>query len=71
MLLQMCRAFSEHLLGQELFEEAAHALEKSTALMLKQQPISFEHFGNMKPGTIDYTPHQEAIQTLIFARYPR
>ena len=67
MLLQMCRAFSEHLLGHELFQEAAHALEKSTALMLNQQPMSFQHFGNMRPGTIDYTPHQGAIQTLILA----
>jgi predicted DNA-binding transcriptional regulator YafY len=67
MLLQMCRAFSEHLLGQALFQEAAHALEKSTALMLNRQPLSFQHFADLRPGTIDYTPHQAAMQALMFA----
>jgi len=67
MTLQLCRAFSEHLLGHDLYQEAAHALEKSAALLLNKRSVSSQHFGSVKPGSIDYTPHQDSMRTLIEA----
>jgi hypothetical protein len=66
-ILQMCRVFTAHLLGPHLFEEAAQALIKSQALLPGDQTISSRPFASFRPGTIDYTPHQQAIQTLIQA----
>lgn len=66
-VLQMCRAFSEHLLGRDLFEEATRALEKSQAFLPQEKTLSSHHFASFRPGSIDYTPHQDAIRTLIEA----
>ena len=65
--LQMCRAFTEHLMGRKLFEEATRALDKSTALLPHEKPLASQHFSSFRPGSIDYTPHQETIHTLIEA----
>jgi predicted DNA-binding transcriptional regulator YafY len=66
--LQMCKAFTENLLGKDLFDEATRALEKSRALVSKPKgPSSPNHFSTLRPGSIDYTPHQETIRTIIDA----
>ena len=66
-VLQMCQVFTAHLLGPQLFEEAAQALLKSQALLPEGQGISSRPFASFRPGTIDYTPHQQVIKTLISA----
>jgi predicted DNA-binding transcriptional regulator YafY len=66
-VLQMCRSFTEHLLGRELFEEATRALDKSKAFLVRDEIPSSKHFGSFRPGSIDYTPHHETIRTLIEA----
>ena len=66
-MLQMCRSFARHLLGSEQFEEATRALEKSRALLPAEMAISSRHFASFTPGSIDYTPHQQAIRTLLEA----
>jgi predicted DNA-binding transcriptional regulator YafY len=65
--LHMCRSFAEHLLGRQFLDEAARALEKGHALLPKETLLSSGHFASFRPGTIDYTPHQDAIRTLIEA----
>lgn len=66
-VLQMCRSFARHLLGTGQFEEATRALEKSRALLPAEKAISSRHFASFTPGSIDYTPHQQAIRTLLEA----
>ena len=63
-VLQMCRAFTEHLLGRQFFGEAARALMKSQALLPDDNIASGKHFASLIPGNIDYTPHHENIRTL-------
>jgi predicted DNA-binding transcriptional regulator YafY len=67
MVLQMCRAFTEHLLGRRLFEEAAIALGKSRKFLKDQTDTTSGHFASLIPGTIDYTPHHETIQRIVKA----
>lgn len=70
--LHMCRAFAEHLLGREAFQESTRALEKSLALLPGKPRASSSHlFASFKPGSIDYTPHQESIRNLIEAMEQR
>jgi predicted DNA-binding transcriptional regulator YafY len=65
--LYMCRTFAEHLLGREILEEATRALEKGRTLLPKETPFSSRHFASFKPGSIDYTPHQDVIRTILDA----
>jgi len=69
--LYMCRSFAEHLLGRQFLDEATRALEKGHALLPRETPISSGHFASFRPGTIDYTPQQDAIRTLIEAMEKR
>jgi predicted DNA-binding transcriptional regulator YafY len=64
--LQMCKAFAEHLLGPELLKEATQAIEKSSA-QLPNAGFPSNGFAVLPIGTIDYTPHQQTLQTLIKA----
>lgn len=66
-VLQMCRAFTERLIGRELFEQAAVALGKSRRLLKDKMPIITDHFGSIIPGTIDYTSHHQTILRLVKA----
>jgi predicted DNA-binding transcriptional regulator YafY len=66
-LLWMCRAFAEPLVGQDLFDEIRQALFKTQTLAKGDTTPTPEHFGTSVPGTIDYTPHQDTIRTLIEA----
>lgn len=65
LVLQMCRAFTEHLLGRKFFEESAVALGKSRRMLKDGKELSTGHFASFIPGTIDYTPHHETILTLF------
>lgn len=65
--LLMCRAFTEHLLGKELYEEATRALLKSRVLLAGKDDVSGCHFAAFRPVTIDYTPHHQTIRSLIEA----
>lgn len=65
--LQMCQAFTEHLLGKELFEAASQALEKGRAFLPDNKTVSHRHFASFHPGSVDYTPHRNTLQTLIGA----
>ena len=66
-VLQMCRAFTEHLLGRKLFEEATQALLKSQAHLPENQRVDSRHFSTFIPGSIDYTDHHQNILRLIKA----
>lgn len=66
-LLLLCRAFAENLLGRELFDEAARALEKGRALVEGDGPLGRGHFASFRPGSIDYTPHRDTIRELLDA----
>jgi predicted DNA-binding transcriptional regulator YafY len=68
MVLQMCRDFTAHLLGKQLFMEATNTLVKSHALASGHKGGASEtFFSAYRPGTIDYTPHHDTIHTLIEA----
>lgn len=64
-ILEMCRDFTAHLLGNKLFEEAAQALLKSRILLPAKRKNPSRIFGSFHPGTIDYTPHHDTICTII------
>lgn len=66
-VLLMCQAFARHLLGNALFEEASTALEKNRALAGPSPEGTGQHFTSYRPGSIDYTPHEESIKTLLKA----
>ena len=66
-LLWMCRAFAERLVGKGLFDEVQQALFKSQTIAKGDVTPAPEHFASFFPGTIDYTPHQGTIRTLIEA----
>ncbi len=65
-VMQMCRAFTGHLLGPELMKAAGQAIEKSSA-QLAHAGTPSNAFGVLPAGAIDYTPHQETLRTLIRA----
>jgi len=65
--LYMCKTFSEHLMGKDLYEEATQALEKNYACLQQDKLPSPQHFESFRSGSIDYTPHQDTIRTLIEA----
>ena len=65
--LQMCRAFTEHLLGRQMFEEAAQALDKSQAYLPADRRFASNHFATLISGRIDYTNHHQIIRRLIGA----
>jgi predicted DNA-binding transcriptional regulator YafY len=66
-VLQMCRAFTEHLLGRKLFEEATQALLKSQSHLPESKRVDSRHFASFIPGSIDYTAHHQIIRRLIKA----
>jgi len=66
LLLQMCRDFTAHLLGKQIFDEITQAMLKSQTL-LDAGPPQAGPFGTFRPGTIDYTPHHLTIHTVLQA----
>ena len=69
--LNMCKTFAEHLIGKEMFEEASRVIEKSQATLAQENYGGLQHFDSFRSGSIDYTPHQETIRTLIDAMNDR
>ncbi|MDM7985838.1 MAG: WYL domain-containing protein [Smithella sp.] len=65
--LQMCKAFTQHLIGKKLYEEATQAIFKSKAALAGGGQVSDCHFASFRPGTIDYTSYHQIIHTLIEA----
>ena len=65
--LQMCKTFTEHLLGDRFYSEATRALEKNLSLAACAGGLPSRHFASFCTGTIDYTPHQETLRILIEA----
>ena len=59
------------LLGPILFEEAAQALWKSQSLPPEGRQVSALPFAAFRPGSIDYTPHQETMRRLLRAMEER
>ncbi len=73
-VLQMCRDFTSHILGEQLFDEATRALLKSRVLLpqrAKQTESPAGHFGSFRSGYIDYAPHYRTICLLIEAMEER
>ena len=66
-ILHMCRAFTEHLLGKTLFEEATNALLKGQAHLPSIGSSSGRHFASFRPGSIDYTQHHDIVHSLMDA----
>jgi predicted DNA-binding transcriptional regulator YafY len=66
-VLLMCQAFARHLLGDAIFGEASTALDKNRALAGAAGDRSPHIFTSYRPGTIDYTPHEESIRSLLQA----
>ncbi len=64
-LLWMCRAFAERFVGKDIFSEVQEALFKSQNLVKGDATPAADNFASFFPGTIDYTPHQKTILTLI------
>lgn len=69
--LIMCRSFAEHLLGKDQLIAATRALDKSSVLRQGHAGDTSKHFGVFRPGSIDYTPHQGMIRSLISAMEDR
>ena len=63
--LQMCRAFTEHLLGQDTFVEMERAVEKSGQHLPAGVDGAGSVFGVVRSGVIDYTRHEEVLRTLL------
>ena len=65
--LCMCKTFAEHLIGKEMFEEVSRGVEKSQSTLSHENNGGLQHFDSFQSGSIDYTPQQETIRTLIDA----
>jgi predicted DNA-binding transcriptional regulator YafY len=63
--LQMCRAFTEHLLGRDTFVEMERAVEKSGHHLPSGVDGAGSVFGVVRSGVIDYTRHEEVLRTLL------
>lgn len=64
-MLQMCLAFTRHLLGKDLLMESEKAIQKSSTLAAGATGADL--FDAFLPGTIDYTPRQQDIRVLMKA----
>ncbi|MBU8870743.1 MAG: WYL domain-containing protein [Gemmatimonadales bacterium] len=65
--LQMCRAFTENLLGVEQFGDAMLTIEKSSRMLPEDEALPEGNFGVLRFGTIDYSPFQKQLRTLVEA----
>lgn len=63
--LQMCRAFTEHLVGRDTFDEIERALEKSGHHLPAGVDGAGPVFGVVRSGVIDYTRHENVLRTLL------
>lgn len=63
--LQMCRAFTKHLLGHDTFDEMERAVEKSGHHLPAGVDGTGPVFGVVRSGVIDYTRHENVLRTLL------
>jgi len=63
--LQMCQAFTQHLLGKRSYQEAARAVEKSCHHLPPREEPGESIFGMVHGGTIDYSGYEEILNTLL------
>lgn len=63
--LQMCRAFTEHLLGRGTYHELERAVEKSGLHLPVGGDDHHATFGVVRSGVIDYSKHDQILRTLI------
>jgi predicted DNA-binding transcriptional regulator YafY len=66
-LLQMCKSFTEHLVGPDFNTMVQSGILKSRQLLPDGVETSADLFASFHHGTIDYTAHQQTITTLIQA----
>ncbi len=66
--LEMSRAFSRNLLGQENYETAMTGLQKSIGMLPPEKIRSCgDELGSLASGHIDYSPFREMLDSLIKA----
>jgi len=70
-LLQMCKAFAEHLVGPGLQGLVQSGILKSRQLLPEGAEPAADVFTSFQHGTIDYTPHQKTIVTIMQAMQER
>ena len=63
--LQMCRAFTQHLLGDKTYKEMERAVEKSGCHLPPGVETGGPVFGVVRTGVIDYSKHEKVMRTLI------
>lgn len=63
--LLLCKAFTQHLIGKKLYEEATQAFFKSKSALAQSCQLKECNYTAFRPGTIDYTPYHQIIHTLI------
>ena len=66
-MLQMCKNFTQHLLGSDFEAMTQQGLLKSRQLLPADVTPSAALFSSFEHGTVDYTPHQKSIKTIIKA----
>jgi predicted DNA-binding transcriptional regulator YafY len=66
-MLQMCKAFAEHLVGSELQSLTQAGILKSSQLLPDNADLPSDLFAVFQHGTLDYTAHQQTITTVIQA----
>ena len=69
--LQMCKAFTENLMGARQFSDAMLAIEKTTRLLPEGEDLHEGHFGVLRFGAIDYSPFQKQLRILVDAMEAR
>lgn len=63
--LQMCRSFTEHLLGRGTYHELERAVEKSGLHLPVGEEDAHAAFGVVRTGVIDYSRHEKTLRTLM------
>jgi predicted DNA-binding transcriptional regulator YafY len=63
--LQMCRAFTEHLVGTRTYRELQRAVEKSGLHLPVGDEPGQPTFGVVRTGTIDYSKSERVLRTLM------
>jgi len=63
--LQMCRAFTQHLLGEKTYKDMERAVEKSGAHLPAGVEAGEPVFGVVRTGVIDYSQYEDVLRTLI------
>ena len=63
--LQMCRAFTQHLLGEKTYKDMERAVEKTGCHLPSGVEAGEPIFGVVRTGVIDYSKNEKVFRTLI------